>query len=159
MLRINLTQEQLKARLTYDPDTGVFRLRRTGKEVGSVSNEGYLRVKVRTRAYQAHRLAWLYVHGNFPDGQIDHINRVKLDNRLANLRDVPQEVNKQNAVDPQKNNSTGYLGVSRYKGRYRAFITVRKKFHYLGTYSTPEEARDVYLSAKRVMHAPAEVTC
>lgn len=98
-----LTVERLKALLEYEPETGAFRWKsptnqriRRGIATGRVGTKGYLYIGIDRKSYMAHRLAWLYVHGHWPLEQIDHINRIKTDNRIANLRDVPDAINKLN---------------------------------------------------------------
>ena len=102
-----LTQAELKQLLIYDPVTGVFINRVTrnsqaliGNEAGTNHPDGYRHMKINHKCYLAHRLAWLYVHGEWPDGQIDHINGNRKDNRIENLRLV---CNKQNSENPGDN--------------------------------------------------------
>jgi hypothetical protein len=97
-----LNQKTLKKYLNYDPETGVFKRKinsgkaKIGDVAGGINGSGYICIRINSVKYRAHRLAWLYVHGKFPDNQIDHINRVKNDNRIDNLRDVTQSVNARN---------------------------------------------------------------
>lgn len=108
---------------------------------------------VRGRTYRAANLAWLYVHGVWPTGVIDHINTEPGDNRIANLRDIPPSGNAQNQRRAHKQNRSGVLGVELLSsGRYRPRINVGGKFLHLGVYDTPEEASAVYWEAKRNMH-------
>jgi HNH endonuclease len=88
-----LTAERLRERLHYDAETGVFTRRvgssnaRAGDVAGSVHSTGYVRISIDGGKYTAHCLAWFYVHGVWPSDQIDHINRNRSDNRIANLRE------------------------------------------------------------------------
>ena len=124
-----LTAERLRALLDYDPVTGVFtwKATRTGQAVagriaGGALHTGYHRIQIDGRAFLAHRLAWLYVHEVWPQGQIDHINGVKADNRIANLREATASQNGQNRRGSQINNGSGLLGVYPHdaSGRWRA---------------------------------------
>ena len=107
------------------------------------------------KTHQAHRIVWQLHNGQIPDGlQIDHINGIKDDNRIENLRlDVNKE-NPQNISEPQCNNTSGYLGVSwnEREKKWRAQIMVKGKRKYLGLYDTKEEAYEAYLAAKRDLH-------
>jgi len=103
-----LTQARLKDLMIYDADTGVFTriksVQRSGRRVSDIPNtHGYLSVCIDYKMYLQHRAAWLYVYGKFPEGHLDHINRVKTDNRLCNLRVVTDFENSQN-TPPAKNN-------------------------------------------------------
>jgi hypothetical protein len=163
-----ITQERLKEVAHYNPETGIFtRLKRTGnnngcnvgKEMGHI-DKGYKYVAIDFRRYPLHRLAWLYMTGDHPQGVVDHINGNKIDNRFCNLRDVPAKVNSQNYHAPQKNNKSGFLGVhyvSRPKvnnpyNPWRAAITENGKRMHLGYFATPELAHEAYLEAKRKYH-------
>lgn len=138
-------QNQLKAKFTYDPATGVF-TRNTawgktpaGGVAGNISPQGYRYLCFKGKATPAHRLAWLWVHGEWPSGDIDHINRNKLDNRITNLRVVTRSINCHNIAG---RSSSGFKGVSAAsKGqRWEARIMINRKPIYLGLYATPEEA-------------------
>lgn len=98
-----LSCEYVSSLLSYDPEAGILRWRvarnnrvKVGQEAGSVSSNEYLHIGIDGRQYLAHRLAWLHVHGEWPNGQIDHINRVKTDNRLSNLRACSPRENSRN---------------------------------------------------------------
>jgi len=88
-----LTQERLKELLSYDPETGAFTWllspgpKRKGEQAGSQHHSGYRFVKLDGKMYAEHRIAFLYVHGYFPEGDVDHINRIRNDNRPDNLRE------------------------------------------------------------------------
>jgi len=101
------------------------------------------------RRYLAHRLAWLYATGDWPVGEIDHINQDRRDNRLANLRPVERIHNSWNR-GIQRNNKSGHLGVfwCSQKSKWQATIMERRKTRHLGYFSDAAEAGDAYLLAK-----------
>lgn len=157
-----LTRERLQEALSYDSETGNFRWLKchSGVSFGGVAGticNGYVVIRIDGHGYAAHRLAWMYVHGSMPVGQIDHINRVKADNRIANLRDVSGFQNSWNKFQAQSNSSTGFRGV--YKRRmpsgaysYRAKIRANGREIILGHFKSPEEASAAYLKAKNELH-------
>ena len=110
-----LTQERLKELFLYDKDTGFFvRHKKLGpkKEVaGHVATKGHRQIMLDGNLYMAHRLAWLYVNGSFPDKLIDHINRNPDDNRIKNLRQATSSENQQN-TKVRKDNLCGEKGIS-----------------------------------------------
>ena len=160
-----ITSERLRQVLDYDPQTGVFKWReRVAKcvHIGDVAGckekrIGYITIGVDGRIYKAHRLAWLYMTGNWPIKFIDHINGNKSDNRFENLREVCEDGNAQNIRKPNKRNKSGFLGVIRYQNKWRANITVNGKTRRIGDYNTPEEAHQAYLKSKRELHAACTV--
>jgi hypothetical protein len=114
-----LTQAILKSLLTYDPETGVFTWRvsrgtRCAGSLAGANSQGYIRIKLSGVQYMAHRLAWLYVNGNLPTLEIDHINRLRNDNRIENLRLATHSQNTRNA-NIRTDNKTGVRGVSWHK--------------------------------------------
>jgi hypothetical protein len=126
-----LTQSELKDYLHYDPDTGIFTLvklhrRRPAGTVLGGARQGYLQLTVKKRTYPAARLAWLYMVGEHPNGVIDHINRVRDDNRWVNLRCVSYS---DNAVNSEY--ARGVLGV---RGVRYAEITPKNKKPYLAAF-------------------------
>lgn len=156
---MKVSLDRLREILTYDPDTGVFvslvcrKTLKVGQILGTtVDRYGYASIGIDGTHYLIHRLAWFYVHGEWPDGQIDHINGIKLDNRIANLRVVDALTNCQNRHFPEKNARVSLLGVSIVGKRYQALIGVAGKNRYLGMYDTPEAAHEAYLAAKRQLH-------
>ena len=133
-----LTQERLKEVLHYNPLTGNFTWKvRTGQRIkigdiaGYTNSDGYIQISLDGKKYQAHRLAWLYVTGELPPKQIDHINHDKADNRIANLRCTNQAENCKNATK-RKDNNSGVMGVSWYKDRQKWVVNIRvngKRLH------------------------------
>lgn len=152
-----ITVERVRELLIYDSETGVFRWKvaSTRVKIGDVAGsdgDGYRVIRIDQRNYKAHRLAWLYVHGEWPAKDIDHINGVRSDNRIANLRDVSRSVNIQNLRRARSDNSSGLLGVSRNRGRWRAVINLEGKRHHLGYFASADLAHEVYLEAKLKIH-------
>lgn len=158
-----LSAARLRELLSYDPETGVFTWRVSRKSgtavagavAGTISDRGYVCIKIFGRKYRAHRLAWLHVHGLWPEYDVDHRNRVRHDNRIANLRAVTKAVNQQNRSDAHRNNKVGVLGVQRRRARYVARIQVGGDKKYLGSFKTIEAAQGAYLAAKQVVHPDA----
>lgn len=154
-----ITQQRLKEVLSYDPETGNFVWRedrngfvRAGERAGW-DQEGYIRIEVDYHAIFAHRLAWLSVYGYLPSNQIDHINLVRSDNRICNLRQATNSQNKMNSK-LKSTNTTGFKGVSFHKRdkKYTARATVKGKINNLGYHDTPEEAHAAYCKFIAVHH-------
>ena len=164
MAAANISAARLRELLHYDPDTGVFvwvrptgRRTKSGDIAGSAEGRGYWAIRIQTARYKAHRLAWLYHYGAWPEGDIDHINSDRRDNRIANLRDVDRSTNIQNLKVAKSHNSSGLLGVvldrsKKTAMKYAARIVYGGKQHSLGYFSTPEAAHAAYLTAKREHH-------
>jgi hypothetical protein len=154
-----ITQEQLFSRLKYDPDTGVFTHLsnkggiRIGSVAGSNDGKGYLEVQLFGQSYLCHRLAWLYVTGCWPTGQIDHKNGIRDDNRFSNLRDVTHAENRRNLFNAKRNSKSGLIGASWKKaiGKFRASITINKKYRHLGYFDNAEDAHAAYMAAKQAI--------
>ena len=105
------------------------------------------------KLYLAHRLAWLYVHGSFPEHHIDHINRDRADNRISNIREATPAENRQNA-SLQRNSTSGFSGVSwtKRERRWRARIVVNSREIGLGYFVDKQSAADAYAEAKKQFH-------
>lgn len=162
MAKTNLTAHRLKELLDYDPETGVFTWNnpsppnrfKHGVKAGTIGAKGHIVIKLADQSYKAHRLAWLYVIGEWPKDQIDHMNGVPDDNRFENLRECNTAINCQNQHHPRKNNTSGYRGVhwNTWYGLWEASISVNMKRIVLGRFNTPAEAGAVYAEAKRLYH-------
>ena len=159
--RPQLTVERLRSLLTYNPETGDIHWlvtgagRRLNRLAGSPDRHGYLQTRIDYRMYFNHRLAWMFEHGSFPSGVIDHIDGDPLNNRISNLRDVDRRTNQENQRKAASSNkSTGLLGASlhRQTGKFHAHIQVRGKVISLGLHKTPELAHATYINTKRIMH-------
>lgn len=150
---------RLRQVLDYDPETGVFRWRerlmvrnRIGDVAGTIRKDGRREIGINRRTYLAHRLAWLHVHGVWPDSDIDHRNGIPDDNRIANLRLATRAQNLQNLQHVRSTNTSGYTGVQRQKNKWRADISLNRQHHFLGLFDTAEEASAAYRRAKAEMH-------
>jgi len=159
-----MTAEELRNLLAYDPTIGIFTWKqRVAKCVqidnvaGNTNKIGYVTIGLRKKVYKAHRLAWLYIHGSWPNGLIDHINGIKSDNRLSNLRVINETGNSENVRKPNKRNKSGFMGVILFQNKWRASITIKRKTHRIGDYITPEEAHQAYLEEKRKHHQSCTV--
>jgi len=162
----DLSASYIRSVFDYAPTTGVLSWRKidnpsskyekrrntsfAGKEAGCVDQLGYRVVRLGKKNYKAHRLIWLYVHGRMPSDYIDHINGVKSDNRLSNLREVDSCANNQNKA-MHHNSRSGVVGVTWDKKarKWRAHIRANKVGHYLGQYSDINEAIAVRRAAEK----------
>lgn len=158
----NVSKSDVMKYLRYEPLTGrLIRLVGSGKhlaglEAGTVDRNGYRYVNVNRKRLAAHRVAWLLTHGEWPAGEIDHINGHTDDNRLENLRVVDRVTNTQNRHAAQTNNlSSGVIGVTWHKraSKWQAQIKVGTKQRYLGLFESVASAAAAYLSVKRSEHA------
>ncbi len=152
--------DTVRCLLNYDDLTGVFtwkadrgRLAKKGSIAGCLRRNGYIEIVIHSRLYKAHRLAWLYVHGDIPTVYIDHINGVRSDNRIANLRLASFCENQRNCKR-KSTNSSGVKGVSwhaRLK-KWRARIYTHNKRLHLGLFTCLEEAEKAIQSARNQFH-------
>jgi hypothetical protein len=149
-----ITAAELRELLIYDQHTGKFTWRvsrgtaKAGAPTGCPNSDGYPRIRISKRLYKAHRLAWLYVYGEWPPQLIDHINCNRDDNRLSNLRLADLTQNQANRP-PGKNNTSGFKGVSwrRREKRWTAEITRHGQKIQLGTFLRAEDAAEAYRKA------------
>lgn len=155
-----MTQEELKSLLHYDPKTGEFTwlVRKKGRKfngrVGSLSKrDRYLEIGIGGKLYKAHRLAWLYIYGKFPECEIDHINMVRDDNRIENLRQADHSENKCN-IGIRLDNTSGHKGVywSAKDERWRAEIRFRGYKQRLGSFKCKTSAALAYSKAALKLH-------
>lgn len=150
-----LTYEYLVDTFHYDSDTGVFTYKVTrgsravkGSRAGTFNNTGYRLIKIGKYLYLEHRLAWFYAFKEWPLDLLDHINRVRDDNRLDNLREVSESCNLQN-MGLSKRNSSGTKGISMQSGKWCARIMVDYKEVHLGRFNNKDEAIEAYDSYKK----------
>jgi hypothetical protein len=151
-----LTQQRLKELLDYDPATGIFvwvvakKGTRKNKIAGFKRPDGYSTVRVDGKHYLLHRLAWLFMHGYFPEHNIDHIDRDPSNNRLSNLREATQQCNLRNCKK-SKANTSGVTGVYWFKRdqKWSAKISAGGKNLHLGQYSSKLDAAKARWDAER----------
>ena len=160
MTEKSITQDKLKKLISYNPDTGeFFRLvslsnsSKIGKVTGYKTDFGYIRLCVDGKQYFAHRLAWLYIYGEFPSSVIDHIDQNPSNNKISNLRTVSIKQNLENRNKP-KNNKSGFKGVSWSKSvnKWIAMIGHKNQQIYLGAYKNIHDADHAYQNAAKKYH-------
>ena len=154
----SITRTRLKKLVSYDPLTGIFTWVvkpsaqvGVGDHAGSINSSGYITMKADKVNYLAHRLAWLYMTGEWPKYQIDHANGDGTDNRFSNLRECSHGQNRANSK-LASNNTTGYKGVVAKKNRYQAQITHNRQVINLGSFKTKEEAHQAYCRRAKELH-------
>ena len=161
--RVDISINELRERLDYDPATGVLRWRKGRKQIaGHVKPSGYREIEWVTRELGkrkgrksiyplAHRMAWAMTTGTWPENEIDHRNGNRDDNRLVNLRPATRAENAQNLVQEPRFGAplVGVSRVPRCINRWRAGMHGR----YLGTFGSPEEASRAYFAAKAQVHS------
>lgn len=155
-----LTQAQVIDLLDYDPESGVFvwRVTRRGKALpgavaGVLRQDGYRCIQIFGRQYFAHRLAWLYIHGVWPE-LVDHVNGAKDDNRISNLRNTNNSGNQQNMRRNKQAGRSALLGVGWYArdSKWWARIKINGKDKHIGYFDTEEDAHKAYMAAKHKHH-------
>jgi len=156
---MDLTQEEVKRIFKYDRKTGAL-IRRfsIGKAAAGTHStckdrDGYIVIGINTKLYRAHRVVWLYFHGQWPKNDCDHINRIKDDNRIQNLRDVTRSQNKQNQLVTRvsKSGIKGVFWVVKI-GRWQAEIMHQGKSYILGRFVDIEDAAKAYKAAAKKFH-------
>ncbi len=144
---MTLTQEKLKEILHYNPETGIFtwRVGRRGAKKGAIAGykqpNGYIITTVYRKRCLMHRLAFFYMEGFFPENEVDHINRIKDDNRWVNLRHVSHQCNLRN-ISIRKNNTSGATGIyfDKHNNKFMARIMVNRKTIHLGRFKNFDDA-------------------
>lgn len=146
-----LTKNQILDRLHYDAATGRFINKTTwgaapaGAVAGAINRKGYRQLSIGGQLYYAHRLVWFMEHGQFPIGVLDHINRIKDDNRISNLREVSHKQNMEN-TGLYAHNTSGYKGViwDKQYGKWLARVTHNGKQVFAGRFDTVYDAHQAY---------------
>jgi hypothetical protein len=140
--------------LSYDPETNALRWKMNRPPYGKIGNiatirnaRGYLKVRLGGRHEFAHRVAWALFYGRIPEKSLDHINGVRDDNRISNLREATCAQNLRN-VRKHRDNSSNYKGVSwsSKSQKWRSVIFVNGKQKHLGLYNNAEDAHKQYMS-------------
>ena len=141
-----LSAERARELLAYDPETGTLRWKvrvsqsmLAGSIAGTTDSYGYVRVIIDKRTYRAHRLAWLIVHGQWPENELDHKNLLRSDNRLSNLREATRSQNMFNKK-VYANNTSGHTGISKRGSKFRAVYGRNGRPVAIGTFATLEAA-------------------
>lgn len=146
--------------LSYDPETGEFRWQAAGKNTrgigrlaGYLHPSGYRYIKIGQVRFSCQRLAWLFHTGEWPSENMDHINTIRSDNRIANLREATNSQNNFNSA-MKPNNTTGFKGVSwsKREKKYKAQIASHGVRRVLGTFDDPAKAAEAYKSAALILH-------
>ena len=159
----NIDCNQLREILEYQPDTGLFFWKTSGKGIkknrkaGHLSKDGYIDIRIKNWLYPAHRVAWVMMTGSWPDNFVDHINRIRSDNRFVNLREATKAENAQN-TDLPSNNTSGYKGVVWHKPNrnWCAQIFINKKHIHLGSFENLQDAINARIEAEKQFftHSP-----
>lgn len=156
--------EDTRKNLSYDPETGLFRWAlprsriRVGQIAGYTKPDGYKGIEFQGRSYLQHRLAWMYVYGEEPAGELDHINGDRGDNRICNLRVVTRAQNCRNRHNVRIDSKTGVLGVCFNEGSFKAEIVRGGVRKFLGRFKSAAEAGQAYLDARAKLDAASEMS-
>ncbi|TQE92541.1 MAG: hypothetical protein FKY71_19880 [Spiribacter salinus] len=172
LLDDTLSQEEVRERFTYNPKTGEFfhkhrprsmfssdrdwkkwNTRYEGNLAGARSYYGYWRIIINRRHYMAHRIAWLWVHGEWPPEDIDHINGDRTDNRISNLRLATRSQNIMNSKR-RRTNRSGVKGVRWIPARrkWRAEVGLEGDSHYIGEFDDLRAAEAAVMAARGELH-------
>lgn len=168
---MSITTERIRDIAHYEAGTGTFRwlhdkkagfkksvlLHSAGDEMGCQRKDGRWVIRVDGKLYLRYRLAWLWVYGFWPTGEVDHINGDKTDDRFSNLRDVSKKTNRQNIRETRNGKSSSqllgvYLDKRKKHKKWRSSINIGGRCVSLGYFFTETEAHQAYLDAKRKTH-------
>lgn len=144
---MEVTQEYLRRNFYYEVLSGNF-IRRSqsgsakiGDIAGTYEGPGYRKIRIKGKWYKVHRLAFMYMLGRWPVEEVDHINRIKWDNRWINLREAGRSLNT-SSIGTRKDSKTGITGVSfcKMSDKFKAYINSNGKRYYLGSFDKLEDA-------------------
>lgn len=149
--RTDINIERLRTMLNYDAESGLFVWRKKhrgvsfGAVAGGAHRDGYVAIRFDGKRWQAHRLAWAYVYGGLPLSDVDHINRIRTDNRIANLRLVTPRENQSNGLRARGSG----VGATKVGNRWKSYIHIDGKGRYLGSFPIREDAIAAYRAAAK----------
>ena len=152
-----LTQQQVKENFDYHSDGYLIRITNTKNQVkinakaGCLHSSGYIIIKLKNKPYKAHRLIWLWHHGEWPKQDIDHINMIRHDNRIENMREATRSQNCMNKT-MYSSNKSGFKGVYQRGKKFGAEIMLNYERIKLGIFETAEEAHNAYCQAAKIYH-------
>ena len=157
---ITPTYERVHELLDYNTETGLFYwkiVRNSYSDIGREAGcrkgpDGMVQLRIDGRSYKSHRIVWLWMTGNYPTLEIDHIDGNRQNNSWSNLREVSRSVNQQNLKNPLSTNKSGFLGVRNRRGRSFAEIRIEGDLIRSTCYTTPEQAHKEYVRLKRIYH-------
>ena len=153
-----INQQRLRELAHYCQQTGKFThlqskgRKKAGMPAGSLRRDGYIYAMFDGHRAMAHQFAWLYVTGEWPTQEIDHMDGNKANNAFSNLRQVSRRANTENKHTAKRTSTTGLLGVVRHRDKFVAKIVHAGKRTHLGVFETPEAAHEAYVQAKRELH-------
>lgn len=144
---VEISQEELKRVVSYDPDTGEFRWLKSGKPglngfiAGTKRPDGYSQICIKQELYLAHRLAWVYIHGVWPKQKIDHIDRDRGNTRIKNLREVTDSENGRNTIDnKERQSSTIRVCWNEHKNNWEILVNFGSGKRIVWSFDSEEEA-------------------
>lgn len=154
-----LTQQRLRESLSYDPNTGIFRWRYShirrvaGREVGNISVHGYKLITIDNEKFRASRLAWLYMTGEWPKADIDHINGDPADDKWSNLRAATESENMRN-TKLRADNTSGSRGVSwnKRRNKWHVRVNVNNMLYHVGYFDDFGQAKAARDAKASILH-------